>query len=312
MARGFFIIKMKRICEFCKKEYNWEEEQSNWVKPNSNMQPSDINAISSKRFCCYECGIQARVNKRKQTWINKYGTTKLGTIKSIAEKKKATFLKNYGVESNFQAKECILKIKQTRENNIKNIPDYKENIQEKRKKTCLKKYNVENINQIPEVREKIKNTNLKRYGNKNGIDFSKINHKERFKKELETKKKNNTFCSSNQEDLVYLLLLQKFSNVKRQYSSEKYPFACDFYIPELDLYIEYQGMWTHGNKPYNPKDEDCINLINKWQRKLTKFYKIALHVYTESDPLKRQTAKENNLNWLEFFNLTDLKEWLKI
>lgn len=301
---------MKLICKQCNKQYDWEENQPNWIKPNSTMKPTDCNAISSKKFCCYECGILNRVNKRKQTWINKYGTTKLGTIKEIAFKKKQTFIKKYGVESNFQAKECKAKIQQTRKQHIECIPEYNLKIQEKRKKTCIQKYNVENVNQLEEVRNKIKKTNLLRYGNKNGIDFSKIDYEARYTKEIETKKKRNSFCSSTPEDEAYKLLLTKFNYVERQYKSKEYPFACDFYIPNLNLYIEYQGMWTHGNKPFNEQDTDCLKLIEKWQKKNTKFYKIAIHVYTKTDPLKRKIAKENNLNWIEFFSLLELKEWL--
>jgi len=45
---------------------------------------------------------------------------------------------------------------------------------------------------------------------------------------------------SQPEEDSYELLVDKFgySEVIRQYRSEKYPFFCDFYIPCLDLYIE--------------------------------------------------------------------------
>ena len=129
-------------------------------------------------------------------------------------------------------------------------------------------------------------------------------------KSIETKTKNNSFNASLPEEKIYTLLKAKFNNVKRQYISDKYPFACDFYIPDLDLYIEYQGIWTHGNKPYNELDQECIDLVNKWKQKsTTKFYKNAIKVYTVSDPLKRKVAKDNNLNRIEFFNINEFHDW---
>ena len=35
----------------------------------------------------------------------------------------------------------------------------------------------------------------------------------------------------------------------------------------------------------------------------------AIDVWTISDPLKRKTAKKNNLNWIEFFNMEQFMEW---
>ena len=124
-----------------------------------------------------------------------------------------------------------------------------------------------------------------------------------------TKRKNNTFNTSKPEEEIYKLLVEKFNKVERQYKSDLYPFNCDFYIPKLDLYIEYQGFWHHGLKPYNEKDQKCIELINKWKNKNTKFYNTALKIYLIKDPLKRKIAKENNLNYLEFFNMKEFLEW---
>lgn len=50
------------------------------------------------------------------------------------------------------------------------------------------------------------------------------------------------------ERVVEELLVFVFgnSNVCPQYTSERYPFLCDFYIKPLDLYIELNLYWTHG------------------------------------------------------------------
>ena len=48
----------------------------------------------------------------------------------------------------------------------------------------------------------------------------------------------------------------------RQYKDSRYPYNCDFYIPCLDLFIEFQGYWTHGEHPFNPNDINDINRLN--------------------------------------------------
>lgn len=133
---------------------------------------------------------------------------------------------------------------------------------------------------------------------------------EHQRKISDTKRKNNSFNISKPEKEILKLLQSKFSNVKHQYKSEKYPFNCDFYIPDLDLYIEYQGHFTHNFKPFEGTSED-LEKIKLWKNKNTKLYGIAIKVWTVRDPLKRQIAKENNLNWIEFFNMKQFMDWFE-
>lgn len=55
--------------------------------------------------------------------------------------------------------------------------------------------------------------------------------------QLKVQKSNKT----ESENKIYSELIKIFPEVKRQYKSKEYPFFCDFYIPSLDLYIEYNG-----------------------------------------------------------------------
>lgn len=131
------------------------------------------------------------------------------------------------------------------------------------KEACLQKYGKENIFQTNFVKEKIKETCLKKYGVEH---YNKSKH---FKQKMSiiassedfqnkrntTLKNNNTWSSSKDEEYIYNELIKYFSNIYRQYKSELYPFNCDFYIPEIDTYIEYQGSDLHNFKPY-----DCNNI----------------------------------------------------
>ena len=94
------------------------------------------------------------------------------------------------------------------------------------------------------IKEKIKQTCINKYGvpypfqNKEYMkEFVQKYHDKAF----ETMVKNNTTGKSKEEDDLFDFIKQLFPNVKRQYKDkQRYPYFCDFYIPELDYFIEYQ------------------------------------------------------------------------
>lgn len=172
------------------------------------------------------------------------------------------------------------------QNTVKRCKDLQEQIVMKRSKTMLERYGVEYYTVSEDFIEKARNT----------LD------------------KNKTWTTSKAEDSIYSELLKKFPGTLRQYSSKEYPFNCDFYIPELNLYIEYQGTWSHGRRPFDLNNTDCINTLNKWKDRLKQLgpssrYADAIKVWTVRDPLKRKTAKDNKLNWIEFFSMEEFKGW---
>ena len=125
----------------------------------------------------------------------------------------------------------------------------------------------------------------------------------------DSKKKNNTLGKSKEEIEVYNLIKQKYPNTTHHYKSVLYPFVCDFYIPEIDTYIEYNGYWTHGFEPYVGTDKQKEK-VKLWESKNNSQYNKAINDWTIRDPLKRKTAKDNGLNWIEFFNKKDVILWL--
>ena len=247
------------------------------------------------------------VKKVKETKKRLYGDENYNNI----EKAKQTCFKKYGVEYIFKSKE----------------------IQDKIKQTILSKYGVEYALQSNEVQDKIKQTNLRKYGAEYPLQSEFIQNKikriliynynvdnpwkckEFQQKAHETKKKNGSYGKSNEEDYVYSILVDIYGkdNVKRQYKSELYPFACDFYIISKNLYIEYNGMWTHGHIPYIGSKENEIQL-KKWKQKAvtSDYYNSAIVTWTISDVKKRTTAKENNLNYIELWDLNDVKKYFNL
>ena len=120
-----------------------------------------------------------------------------------------------------------------------------------------------------------------------------------------TKRQNNSFNSSKGEDTFYELLKNIYdeSDIIRQYKDERYPFNCDFYIKSEDLFIEYNGTWTHGFMPYDKTNIECQKQLEIWKNKSlsSKYYKNALHTWLDLDTKKFQYAKENNLNYIAIY-----------
>ena len=241
-------------------------------------------------------------NEVNEKWKNSCGD--LGTNR---EKYKQTILNKYGVENPYQIPDIIEKIRKIN----------KEKIHESLKKqeqTNLLKYGVKSYLQTDEIKEKRKHTSLLKYGvdhpMKSDIVKQKYNWHNIVNKINETKNKNNTFNTSNTEEISYELLKLQFPDVIRQYRSDVYPFNCDFFIPSLDLYIECNYHWSHGKHPFNKHNKNDIERLDIMHKKHSKYYDISINVWTIKDPLKRQTAKENKLNWIEFFDFNIFKFWL--
>ena len=235
---------------------------------------------------CQKFGIKKssdlHVQNIRKACLEKYGVINGGGAPEILEKIKETNRKKFGLDWYLQT------------------DDYK-----RKTKETLEQYGVTNVFQLKEVKDKIKQTNLERYG----VEYNMQNKEVRNKVDI-TKRKNGTFNTSKPEQEIKRLLEEKFPNVQYQYKSEKYPFNCDFYIPELDLYIEFQGTWTHGKHPFSESVED-LETLDKWKTEsiTSEFYKNAIEVWTVKDVEKRKIALQNNINWLEFFTLEDFMNW---
>ena len=293
-----------------------------------NISQKDICSffnIGVTTFTRWKCGYSIKkqqnqiVKNRVATCQEQYSVTNTTKLLHVRQKMKASCLDKYGVE----------------------YPTQLTSTKDKSKQTKKLKYGNENYNNI----QKIQETNLKKYGVKCTLHSKKTEEyfkekcgtiiptkseiiKEKTKATIiknkrlnpnyqsevtnkinKTKKIHRSFNSSKDELIILNKIKEKYFNVKYQYTSKKYPFACDFYIPELDLYIDYNGHWTHGNKPYDANDIDCVDLVNNWRNKNTKYYNMAIYVYTDLDVRKRQISKKNKINRIEFFNLKEFELW---
>lgn len=306
-----------------------------------------------KRTCIEKYGItngggsKQALDKIKETNLRKRGVPYVFMSNEFKKKAKETWMAKYGVDSPSKSK--IIREKIINTNHKRYGKDYpmscdwfKENI----KKTCQNKYGVDQVNQfttpilwdlykenmlsyygvdhpfkLPEIRRKIENTIKVKYGvkcypqTKEYKDFMSKHIDEINIKRYNTKKKNNTFNTSKPEDLLYIYIKEKFPSVERQYNKDnRYPFACDFYIPELDLFLELNGTWIHGKHPYDPTSQEDQQTLEQWKEKYDNgnhpMYLSAINGWTKRDVKKRNIAIKEKLNFKEVWSLKEGKKFI--
>ena len=218
------------------------------------------------------------------------------------------------------------------------IPD---KTKEQREQINMRLYGVINPSQLPEVKAKLEETMLAVYGSSN---YNQSEHAKKCRNEYqekakvtclakygneyyqcteaakarvhETKKRNNSYSKSSFEDLFFQLVSEQITEkaIMRQYRDPvRYPFACDFYIPTLDLFIEINAHLTHGGHPFDSTSEVDQKQLEYWKTIQDEHpvYKSAIDVWTYRDPLKMKTAKDNNLNYICLYNKQQIRNFAK-
>ena len=271
-----------------------------------------INVTKGYRtVCSQECNYKIRYEKTKKTCLEKYGVENYSSTKECKAKVKQTCLERYGgigfASEKIKEKSNNTKLSKYNDNHYSNRTKAKqtclekyggenpfatEETKDKIKQTCLEKYGVEHYSSTNEYKKKTKRTCLIRYGVENPTQLGTIQQKIK-----ETKDKNHTHNTSSVEEKFATWLKDNNINFVRQYKSDKYPFCCDFYFPDRDLYFEINGFWTHGLHPFDADNKDDVKKLENWKQMNTKFYNNAINTWTVSDPLKVKTAKENKLNF---------------
>lgn len=102
-------------------------------------------------------------------------------------------------------------------------------------------------------------------------------------------------------------------NYIREYYSDQYPYSCDFYIKDSNLYIELHCSSFHNYHFYGEFITD-----NKYKQeleeksKLSKWYKTKLDVWTKADIEKRDYAIKQNLNYIILWNQSQIDKFFKL
>ena len=316
-------ITVKKVLKDIYSDVNKKQEINNKIRETCLLKYGDehySNRIKAKETCLQRYGVTSPLKseifkqKSKETCLQKYGVEYTGQIPEKIEKTHKACLEKYGVDS-------VFKVQKFRNQSLD---------------TCIKKYasdeddinSIVNIGQLKYIKDKIKNTCLEKYGVENPMQTqyyknlisSILSSNEIQEKIYNTKLLNNSFNISYQEDVCFDLLKEKYSDCIRQYKSELYPFNCDFYIPSLDLYIEYNGSHYHHYHPFDINDDNDINELNRLKEKANNSnahkngkksqYDNIIYTWTILDLKKRNIAQQNNLNYIEFWNINEVKEWI--
>lgn len=281
------------------------QERMYWYYHKLNKKPVCGNCKGPVRFvrfstgyqeyCCKKCSNSSikKIEDTKHTNNTKFGGNAPACSSVVQNKMQSTCIERYGVENAMQNSEIKKKTCDTHIERYGGQGNGSKVLLEKHKKTCLEKYGVKNGMQSNYIKTKVKQNNLCKYGVEHIAQLQSTKNIV-----IETKREHKTFNTSNIEEQFAQFLDSQCTQYIRQYSSELYPFNCDFYIPKYNLYIEINAMWTHNTHPYDKNSiEDALE-CKKWKSKKSAFYKNAIEVWTVSDPKKLAFAKKNRLNYL--------------
>ena len=286
--------------KFCSKECQYSDlgkKITKEIKIKSNLEKygvehtSQLKEVTDKRTKSRADHVNEIQQHVRESLYKKYGAYDVMHIPHILQKIKDTNLKKFGVEFPLQ---------QLKKENSE--------IYQKISQTCINKFGVDSPLKNKEIREKIKQTNIQKYGVDNPLKNKEIWKKSQDNRQISSKSKlENNF-------LNYLKLKYESDDIITQYKSKEYPYYCDFYIKSINLYIEIQGHWTHNDHPFDINNLNDQLIMDIWRTKSLsdKYYKNALNTWTIKDVEKRNTAIQNNLNYLEIFGKTDLNKYIDI
>lgn len=222
-----FIRVLILLCAVCNKEFE------------RIYRKSDADQPDKLHFCNKECVDNAAKNseilhkKKQKTCMNLFGTENAFQNEDIKEKIKQTSIEKYGY-SHYRMS-----------SKMKN--SYKESM--------TKNFGVENVFQLESVKEKIRNTCLEKFNVDNPMKsesvVSKFDYHEIARKSHLTKKKKGSYKSSKTELKLLKILEKHFPKIQNQVPINNW--LIDVYVPEHNVFIEFDGIYWHG---LNKSDEE--------------------------------------------------------
>lgn len=328
------------LCKVCGKKLKYHGNRENsygtYCSSTCQMRDKDFIEYRNNKIDFKKSALLANETKRKrlgekminlekikQTKLERYGDENYVNV----EKMKKTKLERYGDE-NYCNTDKIFKTK------LERYGDGVYTNKEKVRETMLERYGGYTL-ENKELREKTYKTKLERYGDEHYVNIEKakktvkekygvecvfqlkeIRDKVDYKKVSESKLKNGTFNTSSHEDIIFNALVNLFGkdDVIKEYTDKRYyniktnkEFNCDYYIKSLDLFIEYQGHYTHGTCQFDKNNEEHIKLIKEYEEKGNEhpsYFKL-IDVWTRLDVMKREIAEKNNLNYIQIYPIKE-------
>ena len=287
-------------------------------------QPTKFHGFSKgyAKHCSTKCASMDPTTKQKveQTCLDRYGATNVYASEYGKKKCKESKLNKYGDEWYHNTEQAVKTYKETVKNRSaeqtlsigRKISESYHNLPEERKKEIANKISKAQVNYYKSLtdNEYVKLCDKRHIA---AISRSKESLAISNLKSLKTKISNNTINSSPVEDEFYNKLLTIFdkSDIERQYFDEvRYPYACDFYIKPLDMFIEINNHWTHGTHPFDANNSDDIKILNRAieRSNYSDFYTTFIYVWTDLDIRKYKTAIKNKLNYMRLYSINEMDE----
>ena len=267
---------------------------ANKYKINYNALLKYMKSLHLKSRLSIEEKLNIDIEELRKLYVeDNYSICKLCEYYNVSENTIYWLLEKYSIIKPVKKRlELTYKTKEKRYNNR----FY--NNQEKCDKTHYERYGSKRATHLPEVQAKMKATNLERRGYENAAQDPEVR-----KKMIQTSIANGTCGNqiSKWEQSLVDRIREAFPEytIVQQYKEERYPYLCDCYIKELDLFIEFNGSFYHNYRPFVESVEmieeydDMVarselleNIANKWRY---------------IDPEKRCIAEMNNLNFIEYW-----------
>jgi len=172
-------------------------------------------------------------------------------------------------------------------------------VQAKNKTTSMKLYGVYHNWNNGDLRKKQEQTMLEKYGVTHNWKSGSLRSKEKFK--------------VSQLEQYFMDNLDKL-NIKYMYRyfepSNRYPYECDFYLPETDTFIEINGTALHDNHIFdenNPADIKYLNYLKT--RTDSSWYQSKIRIWLK-DKEKYDTAIKNKLNFQILWSKADIDVYI--
>jgi len=225
-------------------------------------------------------------SKSRQSIVDRFGVEHQSYSKEVREKTKQTCIEKYGVENPAQASVVKDKMKQTcRKKYGTDFVFQDEGFKKAAKKTLIRKYGVSSAGLLasnekrkevansPSVRKKFRESMIRNHGVDNPLKLKKVrescNNDESMIKRRETMRRNRSWTTSKPEERLYEIIRRKYPGVQRQVSIGRW--AMDFYVPEIDTYINLNGVYWHGrNKTQedlqtsdSPRDKVILSTVRR-------------------------------------------------
>lgn len=259
-----------------------------------------------------------RAAKAEKTMLQKYGIPNALIKESkFRERARRTNIARYGYEIASSNPRIAAKIVNTTIRRHGGMGRASKSSNSKYEATMMDTYSVTNPMKCEPIKKKVAES-YKKVGKYKAMMTKEENRttpKDVAWKGYETKKKNGSYKVSKPEQYILQRLRSLLgSQVIHLYRGHPdYPWEADFYDPRTGTIYEYQGYFTHDKEPYDPENKEHRKLVRKLKANIETdrwASKLHLEIWTQKDPLKRSTAKENNIPFVEWFGLVQFEKWL--